>query len=33
MNDKSELVRAMYDKVMGASDMDWSELSERFESG
>lgn len=33
MSDKRKLVCAMYDKVMGASDMDWSELAEKYECG
>ena len=33
MSDKRELVREMYDKVMGASDLDWSEIADKFESG
>lgn len=27
MEEKRELVRAMHDKVVGASDMDWSEIA------
>ena len=33
MSDKRALVREMYDKVMGLSDMDWSEIVEKFECG
>lgn len=33
MSDKRALVREMYDKVMGISDMDWSEIAEKFECG
>lgn len=33
MSDKRALVREMYDKVMGLSDMDWSEITEKFECG
>ena len=33
MSDKRALVREMYDKVMGLSDMDWSEIAEKFECG
>lgn len=33
MSDKRALVREMYDKVMELSDMDWSEIAEKFECG
>ena len=33
MNDKRELIREMYSKVTGASDLDWSEIAERSGCG
>lgn len=31
MSDRRELVREMYSKVMGVSDLDWSEIAEKCE--
>lgn len=33
MNDGRSLVREMYEKVMGLSDMDWAEIAEQSECG
>lgn len=33
MNDGRELIREMYSKVMGTSDLDWSEIAEQSECG
>lgn len=33
MTDKRALVRDMYDKVIGASDLDWSEINQKHECG
>lgn len=31
MNDKCALVREMYSKVMGISDLDWVEIAQQYE--
>ena len=31
MTNKQKLVRAMYEKVTGISDLDWSELAEQYD--
>lgn len=33
MNDGRELIREMYSKVTGASDLDWSEIAEQSGCG
>ncbi len=33
MNDKRALVREMYSKVMGISDLDWAEIAQQYECG
>lgn len=33
MNSKQELVRAVHEKVLGNSDLDWSEITEKYECG
>jgi len=33
MNDKRDLIREMYSKAIGASDLDWSEIAEQSGCG
>lgn len=33
MNHARELVREMHNKVTGVSDLDWSEIAERYQCG